>query len=436
MKRFWVRSLAIMICFLMIAASLGGCSSKGTPCMELEGTELSVNLYQLFLSRMKGTLASGYMYGEKALKDSFWDTMMDSDGTTYNDHFTKQVLENSKTYLAALHVFEELGLELPQSYIDEIDEQIDELIENDADGSKTTFNSMLAKYGVNHKMLRDAYILEAKISYLSDHLYGADGSKISPVLIEDYYKDTYARFKHVFIYTYELVYETDTDGNDIWYSSTEKNKISYDTTAKVKKDSNGNTVKDKNGDTVYVNEDGTVAYDKANAQRNPKLDSNGSQVIREYTEKELIAASDRATLILEKAEEGNYTLFDKLVENYSEDEGMEKYTNGYYVTRESNYDSPEVLEALFDMKDGEIRRVDSEYGIHLVMRYELEEAGYDKKENADFFVSNNDSSYTFLSDLKQMLLAKYLAPYIEKIEIDESVLDGVDIKSVGANFYY
>ncbi len=436
MKRYWVRSLAIILCIFTLISSAVGCGAKGTPYIELEGTELSVNMYQLFLSRMKGTLASGYAFGEKALKDSFWDTIMSADGTTYNDHYTAQVLDNSKNYIAALHVFEELGLKLPKSYLDEIDTQLDELIENDADGSKTTFNSLLAKYGANYNILRDAYILEAKISYLNDHLYGADGSKIAPTLVEEYYQDTYACFKQVFIYTYALVYETDSDGCDVWYKITDSKKVSYDTTAKVKKDEDGKEVKDKNGDTVYVNEDGTVAYNKKDGQRNPKRDANGNKVTREYTKEELIRASDRATLIMEEAEQNNYTLFDKLVDSYNEDAGMEEYPNGYFVTRESNYDSPEVIEALFEMKEGEIRRVDSEYGIHLVMRYDLAEGGYADTDNADFFVSNNTSGYIFMSDLKQKLLGQYLAPYIEKIEIDKSVLVGVDMKSVGANFYY
>ena len=216
----------------------------------------------------------------------------------------------------------------------------------------------------------------------------------------------------------------------------DEKKISYDTTKTPKKDDSGKLLKDKNGDVIYVNDDGKIAYDKVNGKRNPMLDENGNQLTREYTKDELIKASDRATLILEQAEENNYTLFDKLVESYGEDDGMTDYKNGYFVTRESNYDSPEVIEALFEMKEGEIKRVDSEYGIHLVMRYELTEGGYADNDNADFFVSSNTGTYVFMSDLKQMLLAEYIKPYLEKIVVDEAALVGIDIKSVGANFYY
>ena len=436
MKKIWARIFAIILTVGVIVTSFAGCSSRGKTVMELEGTELSVNMLQLFLSRKKGMLCSAYYFGEDALSDSFWDTLMSASGETYNDHFTEEVIDNAKTYLAALHLFEKEGLEFPKSTVEEIDSEIDRLIKEDADGSKTTFNTILSPFGVNYKILREAYILEAKIAYLNDYLFGSDGSKISSELIEEYYQSKYVRFKHVFIYTYALVYETDADGNDIYYSLTNGKKISYDTTKTLKKDENGDPVLDKNGDKIYVDDEGKVAYDKKNGKRSPVMDENGYQLTRKYTEKELIEASDYATQVMAKCEEGNYTLFDTMVENYSEDEGMSEYPNGYYLTRESDYDSPEVLEALFDMKEGEIRRVNSEYGIHVVMKYQLDEGGYANKDNSDFFVNSESGGYIFMSDLKNMLLTERLKPYIDKIVIDEKRIEGINMKSVGANFYY
>lgn len=436
MKKRPLKVLCALLAILMVTVSLFGCSSKGKTLMELDGTELSVNTYKLFLSRMKGTLCSSYYFGNEARYDSFWDTVMTSDGKTYNDYYTEEVLNSAKSYLAALYLFEKEGLKLPDSYVEDIDSELDQLIDNDADGSKNAFNTTLSEFGVNYKMLREAYIMEAKLAYLNDYLFGSDGSKISPQLIEDYYEANYARFKQVFIYTYALVWETDTDGNDIYYSATDTKKISYDKTASVKKDDSGKAVTDANGDTVYVTEDGKIAYDKKNGKRNPVLDASGYQQTRKYTEAELIAASDRAQLILEKAEEGNYTLFDSLVNNYSEDSGMEEYKNGYYVTAESDYDSPEVIEALFSMKDGEIRRVNSEYGIHLVMRYELDEGAYSKTDNADFFLNSESGQLVFMASLKKYLLSEKLKSYMDMIVVDTALLEGVDIKSSAVNFYY
>ncbi|MBQ9086522.1 MAG: peptidylprolyl isomerase [Clostridia bacterium] len=428
------RAVALLLSILALLSCLIGCSSTGKTMMELDDSKISVNLFRLFLSRMKGSLCSSYSFGAEALQDSFWNKIMSVDGTTYNDYYTNTVLENTKTYLAALYVFEQKGLELPKSYVEEIDAELERLIEQDADGSKSKFNSMLSEYGANYKVLREAYLIEAKISYLNDMMFGSDGSLIAENLIEDYYEQTYARFKQVFLYTYDYVYETDGDGQDIYYK--ENGKISYDTSATAKVGGNGAPVYDKNGDRIYVTEDGRVAYDKKNGTRTNVLDSDGNKVIDQLPEAELNQTKADAAQIFEQAVKGDYDGFDKLVTKYSEDTGMEKYPNGYYMTATTSYDSPEVVEKLFQMEVGDVAQVSSEYGIHIFMRYDLEEEGYKKEENSDFFISTTNSNYVFMTDLKNKLLSDYLEPFKEQILLDESVFAQADIKSVGANFYY
>lgn len=429
--------LILMLACIMLITSIAGCASSGKTMIELEKSEISVNLFMLMLSRMKGSLASSYAFGAQALKDSFWDTVMDvSTGMTYNDYYTDMVLDNAKTYIAALSLFDELELELPDSYIDEIDSQLDELVQNDGKGSKSTLNAILAEYGANYKVLRDAYIMEAKIAYLNDHLFGADGSKISSELKQEYYEENYVRFRQIFFFTTKPVYQTDGNGDEIYYKS--DGKIAYDKTNGIKKEENGAVVKDKNGDIVFVKYDEAgkehIAYDKGTKDapntRNPVLDEDGNVVTTKLSASEHIALQDKATLIIEEeAVAGDYTLFDTLVEKYGEDEGMEKYPNGYYLMETSEYDSPEVIEALFEMKDGEIRKVNSEYGIHIVMKYKLDDGGYAKEDNADFFTS-------FTSSLKSVLFAQYLEKYKQQVVVDEKLYKTVSMKSVGANYNY
>ena len=430
------RALAVVLALLMILFAFAGCASGGKKVMKLKDASISENMFRLFLSRMKGNLCSAYAFGSQALRDSFWDTVMDADGTTYNDYYVDQVKESAKTYLAALQLFEDRGLKLPQSYIDEIDEEMKRLVEEEGDGSKNTLNAMLAEYGVNYKILREAYILEAKISYLREYLFGANGSKVSPALIEDYYQQNYVRFKQVFLYTYELVYETDENGDNIWY--TDSGKVAYDKASpnKQKTDENGAVVKDKNGDIIYVTEDGKIAYDKKNGSRKNVMDASGNQMIRNYDSDERKLVIDRATQIMAKADEGDTGMFDTLVKEYSEDTGMDTYPNGIYLTADTNYDSPEVVEALFEMKVGEVRMIRSEYGIHIVMKYELDTAAYEKEENSDFFLSTTSSGYVFMNDLLDKLYADYLEKYKADIEVDEEALKGLDMKSVGANYSY
>ena len=430
------RAVALIVVCVMLVTALVGCSSTGKTAIELEDSKISINLYMLLLSRMKGNLASSYAFGSQALKASFWDTIMDATtGKTYDEYYTEMVLDSAKTYIAALALFDELGLKLPKSYTDEIDKELDELITNDGGGSKNAFNSILAEYGANYKVLREAFIMEAKISYLNDYLFGADGSKIAAQLIEDYYQQTYVRFRHIFFYTSTPVYVTDDNDEVIYYKDNEFKNIAYDKENGTKKEENGKVLKDKNGDIIFFTTDGKIAYDKEKGIPKPQRDSNGKVITAKLSAEELKALQDKTTLMVEQLEKGNYTLFDSYVEKYGEDEGMLQYPGGYFLTEKSDYDSPEVIEALFDMQEGEIRKVYSDYGIHIVMKYELEDGGYAKKENADFFYTSK-GELSFLSDLKQMLLAEYLEKYKENIKMDDDLIKSVSMKSIGANFNY
>ncbi len=450
MKVLLKKILLLTLSCMLILMCFTGCSSRGKKLMEIENTDMTVNMYMLLLSRMKGKLASSYAFGSQAIKDSFWDTVIDvSTGQTYNDYYTDLVIENAKTYLAALYLFDDLGLKLPKETIEEIDEEMQRLVDEDGKGSKNTLNAILAEYGANYKILREAKIMEAKIVYLNDHLFGEDGSLISADNYEKYYQDNYVRFRHIFFFTTKPVYQTDDNGDTIYYSDLSSLTVAYDKDregkAYNKKDSDGGLVKDSKGNTVWFYTDDEdkehISYDEKGTEEaptypNPILDEDGNVLTTQMSKNELIKLSDKVQLIMEdEAREGEFALFDKLVEDYGEDKGMTQYPNGYYLTETSDYDSPEVVKALFEMEVGEIRRVESEYGIHIVMKYELPEGGYAAEENADFFATE-DGTYSFMTQLKNKMLESYIEKYKEDIVIDEERLKGISMKSVGVNYYY
>ncbi|MBE6534172.1 MAG: hypothetical protein E7678_04300, partial [Ruminococcaceae bacterium] len=191
----------MVLILAMLSCALVSCGGMGKPLLKLNDSSISINLFEFYLSRMKGMLCTVDYFGETAKTDEFWETWIDIyEKKTYNTHYTEMVLDNAKSYLAAIVAFDELELELPQSYIDEIDASINEMILNEANGSKTAFNSILAHYGANYDILREAYIIEAKIAYLREHLFGKNGNKVGANLVDDYYKENYARFKQVFLY--------------------------------------------------------------------------------------------------------------------------------------------------------------------------------------------------------------------------------------------
>ena len=433
------RLIAVILVLALLAVGFAGCASKGKTLMKLDGSEMSVNLFWLYLSRMKGMLCTTAYFGNSAAGSEFWDTWMDADTwTTYNDHYTKVVLEASKTYLAAVALFEERGLKLPDSYIEEIDAEMEELVLKEAEGSKTAFNAIIREYGVNYEMLREAYIVEAKIDYLEESLFGVNGKKIGANLIEEYYLENYARFKQIFLYSYEYIYEVDDNGDIVYYR--DATHISYDTEKTAKKNADGSYATDANGDRIYVytDEDGKerIAYKLEGATRKPVTDEKGNAVTRPYNDTEMEVLTDEANDIFDLTKKGDTIGFDALVTKYSEDTGIQDFPNGYYVTEDTNYESPEVIKALFEMAVGDVKMVKSDYGIHIVMRYETEPAAYTDSEYEDLFISPSTGTYVFINDLISELLAEYLEPYKSKIVVDEKVLATADIKRAGINYYY
>lgn len=434
MKKIVKRIIAFTLTLMLMISCFAGCSSKGKTLMQIEDTEISVNMFMLYLSRLKGILCSSYSFGEDAVEDRFWDTVMSAEGKTYNEYYTESILENTKTYLAALYECDLKNIELPQKTLEKIDARIDEFIEYDAGGSKTTFNSMLAPYGVNYKLLREAYIIEEKIALLKDTVYGVNGELIGKNLIDNYYEQNYRRFKQIFFSTYDFVYFTDANGDDIYYLK--DGHIAYDTNATPKTDSDGQAVYDEKGDRIYINVDdkgiSRIAYDKTNGTRRHKTNEDGKNIIAKLEGERLQAVLDNVAQVMEKTSKNDFSGFEALM---SKDE---TYSNGYYMTASTNYDSPEVVEALFEMEVGEVRMIPSDtgYGVYIIMRYDLEESGYTKKENSDFFISTTTGNYVFMSDIKNQLMSSYLEKHKDKIIIDEAVLAGVDMKSVAPNYYY
>lgn len=433
------RIIALLLALVLLTLSLVSCSSKGKALLKLENEKISVNIFELYLSRMKGTLCSAASFGNSATKDEFWDTWMDIyDKKTYNTHYTQMVLESAKTYLAALALFDQRGLKLPQSEIDKIDEELKSLLDNEANGSKTAFNAIIGEYGVNYEMLREAYIIEAKIAYLQNDLFGADGSKIGENLIEEYYQENYARFKQIFLYTYEYQYVTDRNGDVMYYK--ENGKISYDTSKTPKLNDNGEHVVDENGDKVYVyiDDEGQerIAYDTQNGKSEVLVDDDGNAVIKDYNDTEMEVIIAQRDEILAQTKAGDMPGFDVLRAKYNEDEGADEYPDGYYITKDTNYESPEVIEKLFNMDIGEVDWVKSDYGIHIIMRCPLEKGVYATDAYKNLFISNKTGTYIFMDALKAELMTEYLAPYKEKITVDEKLLSTVDIKRAGVNFYY
>ena len=437
MKHFSVKLLLLVLALALCLPLLVGCSGKnGKTLMSIEDTKLSVNTYQLLLSRMKGTLAK-YQYDVNS--DAFWSTVVDMENSTYDEYFRATILENAKTYVIGTYLFDEVyGLTLPKETLDAIDAELAEFVEYDGDGSKAAFNQILADYGVNYDILRQTYIMEAKIDALKVYLYGQGGSKIADNVKEEYCQEYFVRFKQVFLASYYYVCETDENGDDIYYTenSLGHKVICYDrVNGTTKTDKDGNVIKDKQGYEVYFTEDGKIAYDKKTGTTSFVLNKDGEPEVGDYTKEELVEIKKEANTILEKIPAGEYEAFEIFMEQRGEDEDAQAYENGYYLYADpANYANYTYLESivtkLMELEVGETALVESDYGYHVIMKYPVEKGAWAEEDNKDWFEG-------FEEGLVDHLFMKMCEQYTDQVTVDEDVLATVpSMKQIGTNFYY
>lgn len=428
LKKFLCLALA-----LIMLLPFSSCGKKEENLMELEGVSMPMDVYKLMLSVQKGNMAYliNYYYGDYNSPE-FWDTVIKEPSTTNDQYYTYAVYQKAKNLLSAARLFDEMKLKLPESTVNSIDNAMNELVEEFGGGKKDALNTVIATYGFDYDTIREYKILEAKASYVSNELYGSDASKISAGIKQDYLEDNYVAFKQILIANFYYVFNTDENGDIIYYDGL--GKVAYDTV-------NGVAKTDDDGNVVYYTADGKIAYDTKSGKPSPVLGDDGYQTTEDYVGDELL---ERAKLAAELAEIGeeSQSVFDSLCLDYSDDQASA--SKEIYVATNVNYQSisagyefmDNVAAELSDMKVGEVRVMQDELGFHVIRRYPISEGAYANKDLAGWFKDTNYGVYDFNSNLKNDLFTSVLSEYHEKITVDEELLNSATLRDAVPNYYY
>lgn len=363
MKKKIIAATLAILCLLSFSA----CSNKGTVVMEYEDVYVNEEMYQYWLSHYKAVFMN--YYAEIVDDDVFWNSTV-SDGMTADEYFTQVANENIKMNIAAAWLFDYMGLSFTSAMKKEIKAGIDDICTNVFGGDEDEFDSYLAAIGMTQDDLYDVYVMDAKIEYAYEYLYGNSGVMSIPDSDKLVYtKDNYARIIHIYV------------NNNFKYVTVE-------------------------------NELGTFTHDP----------ETGEPYTEELTEDEkaeknaTIAAIDKA---LADGED-----FADVWDEYSEDK---LYSDGYYLQKDTNFIT-EVVDAAFELNEGESIRLETDYGVHYVMRLEIEGTPWDDKENTDFFGD-------FDADLADYIFTVMLGEITEKVTVDESVMSKYSIRSITPNSY-
>lgn len=390
------RIAALLLAAVLMTVALTSCSGLGTTVMELGGTKITENMIEFWLSRYKAQFV--HYYGDAVCGsydldsiDQFWNIVGDADtGETFDDIMSAFIYENARTYLCALYLFDQFGLSLPEQTIKNAESSVEELCETYASGSRSEFNAMLERYGVNRKLLLELYLIDEKVDYLEEYLFGTGGKYgVTKLDKEEYYQNNYVCMRQICIFINEC------------------------------------PVLDEKGDPV-MGDDGYTEY-------------------RDMTAEETQKARERAASALTKLNNG--VSFAEVNKEFDENPTDDKYVGGIYMSKDSALGTDEALEKIYTelsaMKVGDIKLIETENNLHIVEKLELAEGAYDKSENADFFSfwDPETSSYmTFEGYLKEPMFLEYIAESLEQysaaIKIDEALLKKHKLSNVEPNYYF
>ncbi len=416
-KKRTVKILCLVLALVMLAIPLASCADK--PILKLEDEELSPNVYKFLLSRMKGALED---MGYKVSSPDFWNTIVSANGTTYGDYMKAEVLRQAYSYIVTDYLFEKEGLTLPKETTDNIEELMDKLVKRA--GSKTALNSELSAFGANYKILKGIYTTEAKMTYLKEYYFGADGEKISVGDKDDYLNENYVSFKQVFLAGYYYLTETDEFNNTVYFVKTEdtsKREIAYDkVNGSTKIDEFGKPIEDKYGNPVYFDADGNIAYDKVNGVVSYIVNDKDERVTEFYSKEELAAIKSRADALAGKpytAEEFEALMKSDSDEEYSADPLYLFVSPSYYFNQSSDAKYlDDIAKALSEMEIGQTRVVESDYGYHIIYKYKNESGAYESEKHEKAFA-------TFTDDLIDMLFDKLCDEYESRVVYDKAAFD-------------
>ena len=435
-KKIWIICISVLLVVAIaagvIAVILNSKKEDVIAVLEYEGVEIPLSFYELMLSRTKASIAREM--GTENL-DSFFAAESNVKGKTNEQYYNELVLESCKYYLAALYIFEDEKIKLPQSYYDQINQDVQDCIDIDyIAGSEEKLNEILSEYGVNIESYKDAFITHSKYEYLHTALYGEDGSKIGAGVKQSFAEEHYHRFKQIIIPSYYYVYETDENGDLMYFDPATGNPI-YDTeNGDYIMGSDGNYLRDKYGVKIAFDADENILYDKTTGVIKMVDDT-----IHYYDENDLKAQKEKAIEIANSISKNNYSAFEAKAEAnvipvlemdsnadadyYVSDIDQASYTGKYAYMND-------LYLGIKDMDIGDVKMIETDYGYHIVMKYKIADGAFSDSENEIWFEN-------FTTALVTQVFSNKCSSVLPNIKVnDENLAKAKSITEIAINYDY
>jgi len=370
LNKHLIRPLAVLLAAAGLSASLTGCGAKSTTVMSYKDSEINANLYSYWLSTYKTEFLN--YYEDAADEDAFWSDTLNINGQeqTVEEYAMNMINNRIKYTLVGIQLFREYGLKISGDTTQAIEDDINEKI--DFYGSRADMNTALSAIGLNVDLLKDVYIAEEKLLAVYEHLYGDNGvEQLSEADIDAYYRSLYSRIKYIVVYT----------------------------------------------DAEYVYDD----------EGNIRYDDNGYMMTRELTEEEQAEKKAKLDEIMLCVNAGDDFL--EIQKEYNEVD-MSYYENGFYVSpNELGTYSFNMITAVQEMEEGEIRMIEDTHSTYVVQKLPLLERG--QFEDCDRAQMENLTAYA----VQQRYEEKFSALAEEVTMVDEE-LAKFSVRTAALNSYF
>ncbi len=361
MKKFFIRAASVILA-LFTVFSFTACGKRGT-AMKIGNEKMTEQMFAYLMSCYRPYWLYSFNREDNA---EFWSSS--ANGVTVKDYLQDVTLTAIKSKLTAAYLFDEYDLTLTDAMEKEIQTLVNNLLLGVGGEASFKEDPLMDELNMDIDDMEDIFRLNAKAEMLQAYLYGEQGpDKITAEDLNSYYDANYYRYQHLYIMDVDFV-----------------------------RDENGN-----------------IVYDENNAAKWEEISDE------RWDEKFELGKS-----LLERAENGED--FEQLIKDHTEEIGWEKYPYGHYIcttsATESNY-FPDILENVKVTEIGGVRLFRSDYGLHLIKRLELDEKGYEHKENETDFAD----LYDLVTENK---FKDRLAKEFEKITVDQKIIDKYPINEV------
>ena len=406
MKKTICRTLCLLFLVILLIPTISACG-KDRAIYELGDYKITEKEYNylmgMFKKKVLVTFDSSLTDESLSLELSPGVTLGKYMEARYRDGFEQSLM----SLLYSQSLFDELGLSLTDEELNQINATAAAVVAYYGNYSVKEFNKIAKQYGFDDEAMRSVYEMQYKENKVREYLLGVNDSNITNSDRESYYRASYLRYQTLIVNT---LYKLHTDSS---------------------------------GEVKFVLLD---EYEKAERER----------LVLELRELLVNKNMDFDYILLKEDKNLSYM---ELWEKYSDDKF---YPSGLYETSSPDAEQlskSNVLSAAYESKPGEVKVVTAkryfegdssleggeieikagdyfEYGSVFVLRLELDDGAYDRRESEVFFGESFEAGVANYTYFQHLTKHQDSLPY--EIMVSSKIADYTfaSVKANELDYYY